>query len=183
MHLALQLVVSFNEVVIIFSKHVTKYSIFSGTVYNFVMTNFDMTDETRKMISQNFGILYKPTSSVRNIFGNMRDLIFQLSTRIFLNLVTQPQETFEELQGLSFEEFRSNLLSDRFQRILTVNLYYSGIWLLFGLSVLQQLANQRRSVLLRRKRELNDTERLHLVEDFIANLNLQLETYPSHCSN
>ena len=147
------------------------------------MTNFDMTDETRKMISQNFGILYKPTSSVRNIFGNMRDLIFQLSTRIFLNLVTQPQETLEELQGLSLEEFRSNLLSDRFQRILTVNLYYSGIWLLFGLSMLQQISNQRRNVSLRRKRELNNTERLHIVEDFIAKLNSQLETYPNYCLN
>ena len=100
-----------------------------------------------------------------------------------LNLVTQPQETIEELRSLSLEEFRSNLLSDRFQRILTVNLYYSGIWLLFGLSVLQQLANQRRSLLLRRKRELNGTEKLHLVEDFIANLNSQLETYPSYSSN
>ena len=147
------------------------------------MTNFDMTDGTRKMISQNFGILYEPSSAVKNIFGNMRDLIFQLSTRIFLNFVTQPQETFEELRGLSFEEFRSNLLSDRFQRILTVNLYYSGIWLLFGLSVLQQLANQRRSVLLSRKRELNSTERLHLIEDFITKLNSQFETYLSHCSN
>ena len=147
------------------------------------MNNFDMTEGTRKMISQNFGILYEPTSAVRNIFGNMRDLIFQLSTRIFLNLVTQPQETFEELRGLSLEEFRSNLLSDRFQRILTVNLYYSGIWLLFGLSVLQQLANQRRNVSLRRKRQLNGTENLHLVEDFIANLNSQLEKYPSYCSN
>ena len=172
-----------NLVINDYFKHVLEIIIFSGTVYNFVMTNFDMTDETRKMISQNFGILYKPTSSVRNIFGNMRDLIFQLSTRIFLNLVTQPQETFEELQGLSFEEFRSNLLSDRFQRILTVNLYYSGIWLLFGLSVLQQLVNQRRNVSLSRKRELNGTERLHLVEDFIANLNSQLETYPSYCSD
>ena len=70
---------------------------FSGTVYNFVMTNFDMSEGTRKMISQNFGILYEPTSVVRNIFGNMRDLIFQLSTRIFLNFATQPQETIEEL--------------------------------------------------------------------------------------
>ena len=145
------------------------------------MTNFDMTEGTRKMISQNFGILYEPTSAVRNIFGNMRDLIFQLSTRIFLNLVTQPQETIEELRSISLEEFRSNLLSDRFQRILTVNLYYSGIWLLFGLSVLQQLANQRRNVSSRGKRELNKKENLHLVEDFIASLNSQLETYPSYC--
>ena len=172
-----------NLVINHYFKHVLKITIFSGTVYNFVMTNFDMTDETRKMISQNFGILYKPTSSVRNIFGNMRDLIFQLSTRIFLNLVTQPQETLEELQGLSLEEFRSNLLSDRFQRILTVNLYYSGIWLLFGLSMLQQISNQRRNVSLRRKRELNNTERLHIVEDFIAKLNSQLETYPNYCLN
>ena len=172
-----------NLVINHYFKHVLEITIFSGTVYNFIMTNFDMTEGTRKMISQNFGILYKPTSAVRNIFGNIRDLIFQLSTRIFLNLVTQPQETLEELKGLSLEEFRSNLLSDRFQRILTVNLYYSGIWLLFGLSVLQQLANQRRNVLLRRKRELNNTETLHFVEDFFANLNLQLETYPSYCSN
>ena len=107
------------------------------------------------------------------------EINFQKNSQTFI-----PQNLTEpSLKGLSLEEFRSNLLSDRFQRILTVNLYYSGIWLLFGLSVLQQLANQRRNVLLRRKRELNNTETLHFVEDFFANLNLQLETYPSYCSN
>ena len=139
-----------------------------------------MTPGTRKAFSQTFDILYEPTNLARNIFGNIRDLIFPVGVRVAINLLTQPQETLDELKSISIQEFRENITSDRFQRILAVNLYYPAIWILIGVSILKQISDSRRNTSVRRKRQ--DPEIIpHVLEDFMIDLNNQIDAFESSC--
>ena len=141
-----------------------------------------MTAETRKAFSQTFDILYEPTNLARNIFGNIRDLIFPVGVRVAINLLTQPQETFDELKSISIQEFRENITSDRFQRILAVNLYYPAIWILIGVSVLKQISDSRKNTSARMKREGLYPENIpHVLEDFMIHLNNQIDAFESSC--
>ena len=141
-----------------------------------------MTAETRKAFSQTFDILYEPTNLARNIFGNIRDLIFPVGVRVAINLFTQPQETLDELKSISIQEFRENITSDRFQRILAVNLYYPAIWILIGVSVLKQISDSRKNTSARRKREDLYPESIpNVLEDFMIDLNNQIDAFESSC--
>ena len=141
-----------------------------------------MTAETRKTLSQTFDVLYEPTNLARNILGNFRDLIFPVGVRVAINLFTQPQETLDELKSISIQEFRENITSDRFQRILAVNLYYPAIWILIGVSVLKQISDSRKNTSARRKREELYPESIpNVLEDFMIDLNNQIDAFESSC--
>ena len=157
---------------------------FSGTIYNFVLNSFDMTTQTREMVTQYFDILYAPTNVVKNIFGIVRAMIFSFGGRIMVNVISDPSGAAEEFRSISFEEIQDRITSVGYQNTWFVRFYYQTILILLGASVLWIIGDSTREDRLRKRRDtLSQLEGIHPMnlEKYISDLNNRIEAFESSC--